>query len=368
MVDRISAPEFIDTSRPPINDLRLWLVGLGIFGGFSLAGAGIWYATSGDATPVNKGRNDGSQQVANAAPLRGFPTDYTQIRAPAPPPPAPEKTPDKAAAPPPPAPAPAPAQVHSGGGRGKSWRQEAREADPQLIEVSRRRGSQGGEAMAAAPGAPGGSSGTGGAPGGSRGGIYSTAKLTGPMPGQVNARTPIRAHTEQPISTDAPGYVTALTVGDIYTADKSCVAIPHGSRLYGETMTDVKEGQWKVTTIWTNLHRPLPRNDDIELTKVVGADRDGTPGISGSVNNHWLRKFGFIVASSAIDLGTAYLGGKNGNGGTLVIGGTIAGNARSPLDEFAKKQLDVPPTIEVEPKEISVMLSQHLALDCFDER
>lgn len=369
MVDRIAAPEFVDDSRPRLNDIRGWpLVGMFALGLGTFAG-GIWYFTSGDAAPTQRAGNDGAQTVAHAAPLAGLPTDYTQIKLP-PPDPAPADKPapaEKPEAPKSTPAAPAPRVVYQGGGGGKSWRQEAREGETKLVEINRTRGgaSEGGASMAGVSGAPGGSAASGGAP--SRGGIYSTARLTGPMDGQVNARTPIRAHTEQPIATDAPGYVTALTIGDVYTADKSCVAIPHGSRLYGETMGQVTEGQWKVTTVWTNLHRPLPRNDDIELTKVVGADRDGTPGIGGSVNNHWLRKFGFIVASSAIDLGTAALGGRGGNRGTVVIGGTVAENARSPLDEFAKKQLDIPPTIEVEPKEISVMLSQHLALDCFEQ-
>lgn len=367
MVDRIAAPEFVDDSRPSLNDIRGWPL-VGLFGlGLGTFAGGIWYFTSGDAAPVQRLGNDGRQQVAQAEPLPGLPTDYTQIRLPPPaPPPADKPAPEAKAEVPKTTPAaPAPKVVYQGGGGGgKSWRQEAREGETKLVEVNRRGGaSEGGASMAGVSGAPDGPS--GGAS--SRGGIYSAAKLTGPMPGQVNARTPIRAHTEQPIATDAPGYVTALTIGDVYTADKSCVAIPHGSRLYGETMGHVTEGQWKVTTVWTNLHRPLPRNDDIELTKVVGADRDGTPGIGGSVNNHWFRKFGFIVASSAIDLGVAALGGKGGNRGTVVIGGTVAENARSPLDEFAKKQLDIPPTIEVEPKEISVMLSQHLALDCFEQ-
>lgn len=369
MVDRIAAPEFMDDPRPGLNDIRLSPIVGGFLALATVLGGGIWWMTSGDAEPAQKQRNDGGQMVANAQPLPGFPTDYTQIKQPAPPPapvPVPELAPE---APPPsldPAPRPAPqARIVTGGG-GNSWRQEAREGETRLVEVNRNRGGapDAGGGMMASTGSPG----SAGAPGGASGGIYSTARLTGPVPGQVNARTPIRAHTEQPIATDAPGYVTALTIGNVYTADKSCVAIPHGSRLYGETAGDVQEGQVKVTIVWTHLNRPQPRNDTIELSRVVGADRDGTPGITGSVNNHWLRKFGFILASSAIDIGTAALGSRRGGGNQLVIGGTVAENARSPLDEFAKRQLDIPPTIEVEPKEISVMLSQHLPLDCFDQR
>ena len=108
--------------------------------------------------------------------------------------------------------------------------------------------------------------------------------------------------------------------------------------------------------------------DQLSIRGPVDEEVRPQDDLFGHVNNHWLRKFGFILASSAIDIGTAALGSRRGGGNQLVIGGTVAENARSPLDEFAKRQLDIPPTIEVEPKEISVMLSQHLPLDCFDQR
>jgi type IV secretion system protein TrbI len=240
-------------------------------------------------------------------------------------------------------------------------RQEAREAEGKLVTVTRQ--DSGSPASSGAPADSGGQQ-----QGGGRGSMYSTARLTAPFPLQVNARTPIRAHTEQPITTDSPGYVTAMVIGDIYTSNKSCVAFPHGSRLYGETIGEVREGQVRVTTVWTAIQRPEPRNDTIELTKVVGGEADGTPGIPGEVNNHWFRKFAFIAASSLIDLGTAALQGRGDDGFAVVLGDSVAQNARSPLDEFAKRQLDIPPSIEVEPQEVSVTLSQHLPVDCFDQR
>ena len=366
MADRIAPPKLIDEesrrrraaafddeeSRPRIGKLRIGLMAGGAMLFATGIGAGIIWLTGGEDEPAAPAK--AMSMAATAEPLRGLPTDYTQIRTPpAPPPPAPKKEEQK------PVPTPEPRERivyrdRGGGGGGKSWRQEAQEADAKVVAVSRPEGSQ--------------SASSGPQQGGGRGSLYSTARLQGPFPLQVNARTPIRAYTEQPISTDAPGYVTAMVIGDIYTSNKQCVAFPHGSRLYGETLGEVKEGQVRVTTVWTAIHRPLPRDDDIELTKVIGGDMGGTPGIPGEVNNHWLKKFGFIAASSFIDLGTAALQGRGGGGVAVILGDSVAQNARSPLDEFAKRQLDIPPTIEVEPREISVVLSQHLPVDCFDQR
>ena len=353
----IAPPEWIDDPRPSISKYRFWpLAVLAMVGAIAVFLLILWL-TSGPSEPASSARDDGAQMLAAARPLPGLPTDYTQIKRP--PPPAPP--PQQAEAPPPPEPAPTPAPrpqpvIVQGGTPKKSWREEAREASPTMITVSNQ--AQGGQQAQQSQGSPAGDG---------RGDIYSSARLTAPFPDQVNAGTPLRAHTEQPITTDAPGYVTALVLNDVYTADKRCVAIPHGSRLFGETIGEVKEGQVRVTTVWTALTRPQPRNDTITLTRVVGAESDGTPGIRGTVNNHWWRKFGFIVASSAIDLGTAALSGRGSNGTAIVIGGTVAENARSPLDQFVKKQLDIPPTIEVSPREISVMLSQHLPMSCFGE-
>jgi type IV secretion system protein VirB10 len=354
LVDRIAAPEFIDDPRPAIDRYRTWPL---VAGGVLLVGAAFgipyWLTSGPTEPPPRRAAND--QSAAVAAPLPGLPTDYTQIKRPPAPatPPAEKPKEDPASA------APEPRIVYqqgaSGGGGGKSWRQEARETDAKVVEVTR---PGGGATMDRG----------GGVSGGGRGQMYSSAGFTEPFPMQVNARTPIRAHTEQPITTDSPGYVSALVTHDVLTSDKKCVAIPFGSRLYGETIGEVKEGQVRVTTVWTALQRPEPRNDTIELTKVVGGEADGTAGLPGSVNNHWLRKFGFIIASSAIDLGVAALQGRGGGGFAVVLGDTVAQNARSPLDEFAKKQLDIPPTIEVEPREVSVTISQHIPVDCFDQR
>lgn len=368
MTGRAAPPEYFDDGRPPVGVIRLGLAAAGVLGTIAVLGTGIIWLVGDSPEPMKRG-NEASLAASSPAPLQGLPTDYTQIRQPPPPPPAEEKK-----AEPTPTPAAEPKQPEpreriiyrdsgggGGGGTGKSWRQEAREADGKLVTVT---GANGGQT--ASSDAPAGSSGQ--QQGGGRGAMYSTARLTAPFPFQVNARTPIRAHTEQPITTDSPGYVTAMVIGDVYTSNKQCVAFPHGSRIYGETIGEVKEGQVRVTTVWTAIQRPEPRNDTIELSKVVGGEADGTPGIPGSVNNHWFRKFAFIAASSAIDLGSAALQGRGDGGFAVILGDSVASNARSPLDEFAKRQLDIPPSIEVEPREVSVTLSQHLSVDCFDQR
>jgi type IV secretion system protein TrbI len=45
--------------------------------------------------------------------------------------------------------------------------------------------------------------------------------------------------------------------------------------------------------------------------------------------------------------------------------GIFANRASSPLDEWARRQLDIPPVIQVEPREISIVLAQHLPLEEF---
>lgn len=358
-------PEFVpeEEERERIGRVRLGLM----IGGALLTFGGVFggiYWLIGDSGEVvaQKTKMDLS---ATPHPLAGLPLDYTQIPVTALPSPKPAEPPKNDT------PAKEPEARErivyrdtgggGGGGGAKSWRREARDADAKVITVTRADAGQNGTS-----GTP---TGSGGHQQGGRGAMYSTARLTAPYPLQVNARTPIRAHTEQPINTDSPGYVTAMVIGDVFTSDKSCVAFPHGSRIYGETLGEVKEGQVRVTTVWTAIQRPEPRNDTIELSKVVGGEADGTPGLPGEVNNHWWRKFGFIAASSLIDLGTAALQGRGGGGGVAVIlGDAVAQNARTPLDEFAKRQLDIPPSIEVVPQEISVTLSQHLPVDCFDQR
>lgn len=350
----VEPPRQVDDPRPPVETLRKWPFVVGGCAAVALLGA-VTIGPSllrGEEVEVRK---EPDLRLGDPRPLHGLPTDYTQIQQPPP-----EPTPPPAPPAPTPAPAPAPVRMGGGGPTGPTKAEllkAARMADLKPVPVSTQGyvGDDEQEGMTARGGGAGSK-------------LYSKNGLTDPFPCQVNAGVNVPAMTEQRITSESPGTVSAVVTRDIWSADKRCLAIPRGTRFVGRYQTAVAEGQARMGIVWTGLTRPPPRNDTIDLDDTVAGDPDGTAGVSGEVNGHFWRKLGYVVASSVLDLGrTAITAGGTGGVGAAVAG-IFAGRASSPLDEWAKKQLDIPPTIEVAPREISIVMAQHLPMSEFRTR
>lgn len=214
--------------------------------------------------------------------------------------------------------------------------------------------------------------------GAAAGGGGATTRLNGshrlaqPYSCQIDAGTNIPAMTEYRLTSETKGVATAIAMRDVWSSDKTCLAVPRGSRFVGNYQTEVAEGQVRLGVIWTAVTRPPPRpgmsGDTIDLDNTVAGDPDGTSGISGEVNNHFWKKLGYVTAATVLDLARTTITASGEGGVAAAIGGIFANRASSPVDEWAKKQLDIPPTITVEPREISIVLAQHLPMTEYRKR
>lgn len=205
----------------------------------------------------------------------------------------------------------------------------------------------------------------GGGNNGPSGKLYNPHSLTPAFDCQVDAGTNIPAMTEQRLTSESPGTVSAITMRDVWSSDKQCLAIPRGTRFVGNYQTAVAEGQARMGIIWSGLTRPAPRKDTIELVNTVAGDPDGTAGVSGEVNNFFWRKLAYVAAASILDIGKTAVTASGDGGVGAAVAGIFVNRASSPIDEWARRQLDIPPVIEVEPREISIVLAQHLPMDEF---
>lgn len=350
----VEPPRQVDEAEKQGEFLRKWpFFALGGAAVAVLGAATIGPALWRDDAPVAAAEPD--QRMTQPRPIHGMPTDYSQVRQPEVPP---EPTPAPAAAPVVQAPVTQPA-VRYGGGQSGPTKAEllkaARMADLKPVPVAA--AGYVGEEEGAAQG--------GGQPGSK---LYSKHGLADPFPCQVNAGVNIPAMTEQRITSESPGTVSAVATRDIWSADKRCLAIPRGTRFVGKYQTAVAEGQARLGIMWTGLTRPPPRNDTIDLDDTVAGDPDGTAGVSGEVNGFFWRKLAYVAAASILDIGRTSITASGTGGVGAAVAGIFANRASSPIDEWAKKQLDIPPVIEVAPREISIVLAQHLPMDEFRRR
>jgi type IV secretion system protein VirB10 len=219
-------------------------------------------------------------------------------------------------------------------------------ATPQLIyDASTARGQRVAEGTLAIPpaaGTPGEVAGSGGAASfASRvGGVGGAPAVARPMTNPtttVTQGTFIPAVLETAINTDVPGFVRAVVSQDVKSFDGKRVLIPRSSRLIGQYQSGVEQGQRRAYVIWTRLIRPDGVSVDLASP---GVSFDGTTGLAGDVNTHFLQRFGSGLLLSVVGgLGAVATGGVGG----LILGSGAQGAANSAVQSNGQ----ISPTIRV---------------------
>ena len=155
-------------------------------------------------------------------------------------------------------------------------------------------------------------------------------------PGQTVAQgTLIPAVLETAINSDLPGYVRAVVSGDIRSFDGSRVLVPRSSRLIGQYKSGVAGGQTRAYVMWTRLIRP----DGVSVQLASPAvDESGQTGLAGSVDNHFMKRFGSALLLSVVGTASAVASG----GASLIVGG-----GESAAAVAAQHDSQIAPTIRV---------------------
>jgi len=116
--------------------------------------------------------------------------------------------------------------------------------------------------------------------------------------------TMIRAVLETAIQSDLAGMVRAVTTEDVWSFDGRRVLIPSGTRLIGEYKSGIATGQTRVFIVWTRLLR----SDGVSVQLgSIGTDDLGRTGMTGIVDNHYVKKFGSAILLSVVGGATQYL-------------------------------------------------------------
>jgi len=149
----------------------------------------------------------------------------------------------------------------------------------------------------------------------------------------VSQGTLIPAVLETAIDSDLPGYVRAVVSQDVRSFDGSRVLIPRSSRLIGEYKSGLQSGQSRAYVVWSRLIRP----DGVSVALASPAvDAEGRTGLSGQVDNHFLKRFGSSLLLSVI-----------GAAGAVRSGGVTIATGDSAAAVAAQRDGSRPPTIRV---------------------
>ena len=159
-------------------------------------------------------------------------------------------------------------------------------------------------------------------------------------PGKVVPQgTVIPAVLETAINSDLPGYTRAIVARDIRSFDGTAVLVPRGSRLVGQYKSGLTTGETRAFIIWDRLIRP----DGLSVQLASPATDDlGQAGASGSVDNHFVTRFGAAILLSIVNGLTSGLSRSNS---TIVIGSST--EASSIANSALQANVSVPPTIHI---------------------
>jgi len=156
----------------------------------------------------------------------------------------------------------------------------------------------------------------------------------------VTQGTIIGAVMETALNSDVPGFARAIVSRDVLSFDGSQVLIPAGSRVIGEYNSGVAQGASRIFIVWNRLIRP----DGVSVSLASPAVDDlGRGGLSGSVNRHYLQRFGGAILLSVLTGGINALAQSRSNGSTVVVNSS---NEATSLAGQATRGGDIPPTIK----------------------
>jgi type IV secretion system protein VirB10 len=167
-------------------------------------------------------------------------------------------------------------------------------------------------------------------------------------------------------TTAAP--VNCLVTNPLYSHTGRQVLIPAGARVLGETKPVQAVGETRLAVSFHRLLMPDGRTH--RLDQFLGLNQIGDAGLRDQVNQHYLSTFGAAGAVGLISglsqyLGSAGLGGGNGNR-TIVIAGGVGDATSQATLQVMNRFLNRLPTVTIrEGHRVKVYLTSDIELPVY---
>ncbi|AZO82080.1 MULTISPECIES: type IV secretion system protein VirB10 [unclassified Bosea (in: a-proteobacteria)] len=156
--------------------------------------------------------------------------------------------------------------------------------------------------------------------------------------------TLIRGVLETAVQSDLPGMVRAVVTENVWSYDGRRILIPAGSRLVGEYKSGLTRGQTRVFVVWTRLLR----SDGVSIQLGSnGTDDLGRAGSAGTVDNHYLERFGAAIMLSLVGGAAQFLSGfgqnydSTGNGTVVTTTDPVTGAVTQTQTGVGQNQLSL---------------------------
>ena len=154
----------------------------------------------------------------------------------------------------------------------------------------------------------------------------------------------------QGINSDLPGQIGCMISQNVYdTVTGRYLLLPQGTKAIGTYDSRVAYGQERALVVWTRLLRP--DGSTLSLEGMPGVDLSGYAGLTGKVNNHYVRLLAGVVLGSVLGATSQIAVGANSqNPGFAELAIQGAGqNLNEAGQQITRKNLSIQPTIQVPP-------------------
>jgi type IV secretion system protein VirB10 len=145
---------------------------------------------------------------------------------------------------------------------------------------------------------------------------------------------------ETAIDSSLPGLTTCITATDTFGADGTVVLLERGTKLVGETRGEVQQGVARIFVLWSEARTPT---GVVVPLASPGTDELGRSGLAGTVDHHFIERFGAAILISMIDGGVqAAAQSTNHGGGTVIYNPS---NSTDVVTEVLKGTVNIAPTV-----------------------
>jgi type IV secretion system protein VirB10 len=146
---------------------------------------------------------------------------------------------------------------------------------------------------------------------------------------------------ETAIDSTFAGQTTCVLATDAFGADGRVVLLERGTKLIGETRSEARAGQARVTVLWNEARTPT----GVVLNLVSpGTDALGRAGVPGIVDRHSAERFAAAVLLSVLDAAIGDFAARRQGSGAIVYN---AQGTRDVATEVLRNTIAIPPTISV---------------------
>lgn len=175
------------------------------------------------------------------------------------------------------------------------------------------------------------------------GGAEASARRLATLRWLVPKGTYLDCTLETAIDSTLPGFVTCILAHDVYGADGRVVLLERGTKLVGETRSDVRPGQARVAVLWTEARTPT---GVIANLSSPGTDELGRAGMPGAVDTHIGARFGAAMLISMIDAAVSAVSLRQQGSGAVIYN---TQGSRDVATEVLRNTVSIPPTVRVQP-------------------